>query len=248
MLANFLKLNDEKTEFLIFSSKHRSSKIDQKLYTLRIGQSEIKCTDSAKNLGVIFDRYMTMDKFVNAKCKSALFNLRAISKIRKNIDTDTTRTLIQALVISRLDYSNSVLYGVNVKLLKKLQRVQNSAARVIARTKRRDHITPILFSLHWLPICMRIRFKVLMICFKCLNGSAPMYLSELLEVYIPGRSLRNRNITLKTKRSSSKSGDQCFSVYGPQLWNSLPEKLRTISCLNSFRKSLKTYLFTQYYG
>ena len=248
MLVNFLKLNDDKTEFLIFSSKRNFNKIDQNRCVLKIGQSEIRCAESAKNLGVIFDRFMTMERFVNAKCQSVMYNLRSISKIRRCLDVDTTRTLIQALVISRLDYSNSVLYGINAKFLKKLQRVQNCAARVVAKTKRRDHITPVLYSLHWLPISMRIKFKVLLICFKCLNGLAPMYLSELLELNIPGRTLRNRNNTLKTKRSSSKSGDQCFSIYGPLLWNSLPEKLRTMNNLNAFRKSLKTYLFLQYYG
>ena len=218
------------------------------MFKLQIGQSVIECAESAKNLGVIFDRFMTMEKFINAKCQSAMFNLRAISKIRRHLDMDTTRTLIQALVMSRLDYSNSVLYGVNIKFLQKLQRVQNYAARVISKTRRRDHITPIIYSLHWLPICMRIKFKVLMICFKCLNGLAPAYLSDLLELYTPSRSLRNRNNLLKTKRSSSKSGDQCFSMYAPQLWNSIPDKLRNLNSLTDFRKSLKTYLFVQYYG
>ena len=116
---NFLKLNDDKTEFLIFSSKHSFNKIDKNVCKLKIGQSDIECAESARNLGVIFDRFMTMERFVNAKCKSALYSLRSISKIRRYLDTDTTRTLVQALVISRLDYSNSVLYGINISLLKK---------------------------------------------------------------------------------------------------------------------------------
>ena len=247
MLVNFLKLNDDKTEFLIFSSKHSFNKIDKNVCKLKIGQSDIECAESARNLGVIFDRFMTMERFVNAKCKSALYSLRSISKIRRYLDTDTTRTLVQALVISRLDYSNSVLYGINISLLKKLQRVQNCAARVISKTKRKEHITPILFSLHWLPISMRIRFKTLMLCFKCLNGLGPKYLSDLLEPYTPGRTLRNRHNTLRTKRSANKSGDQCFAIYGPMVWNSLPERLRAINSLNVFRTSIKTYLFKQYY-
>ena len=82
---------------------------------------------------------MTIEKFVNAKCQSAIYRL----KVRKCLDIDTTQTLIQSLVISKLDYANSVLYGVNSSYLKKLQIVQNSAARVIAKVKRRDHITPV---------------------------------------------------------------------------------------------------------
>ena len=95
---------------------------------------------------------------------------------------------------------------------------------------------------------MRIKFKVLMLCFKCLNGLGPKYLSDLLEPYVPGRSLRNRKNTLRTKRSSNKAGDQCFSVYAPALWNSLPDRLRAMNSVNVFRTSLKTHLFEQYYG
>ena len=91
---------------------------------------------------------------------------------------------------------------------------------------------------------MRIKFKVLMLCFKCLNGLGPKYLSDLLEPYVPGRSLRNRKNTLRTKRSSNKAGDQCFSVYAPALWNSLPDRLRAMTSLNVLRTSLKTHFFS----
>ncbi len=247
MLNNFLKLNDSKTEFLIISSKHNAKKLDREMY-IKIGESHIKCCQSAKNLGVIFDRFMSMEQFVNAKCQSAMYSLRCISKIRQCLDVDTARTLVQSLVISKLDYANSALYGVNGKLLKKLQIVQNSAARVITQVKRREHITPILFKLHWLPVTMRLKFKVLILCFKCLHGLAPTYLSNLLNPYVPSRSLRNSSNRLEVQRSSSKAGDQCFAIYGPQLWNSLPASLRTQTSLNVFKTSLKTHLFLEYYG
>ena len=140
MLSNFLKLNDNKTEFLLISSKHSYNKLEQSECKIKIGESEIRCSESAKNLGVVFDKFMTMEKFVNAKCQSAMYSLRCISKIRKCLDIDTTRTLIQSLVISKLDYASSALYGVNSSYLNKLQIVQNSAARVITKVKRRDHI------------------------------------------------------------------------------------------------------------
>ncbi len=240
MLSNFLKLNDNKTELLHIGSKHALKKINFEKCSLKKGQSEIMCSNSAKNLGDIFDKYMTMERFVNAKCQSALYSLRCISKVRKCLDLDTTKTLVQALVISKLDYSNSVLFGVNSGYLRKLQVVQNSAARVIIRVRRREHVTPILHKLHWLPIPIRVKFKVLMICFKCMNNLAPKYLSDLLEPYTPGRSLRNRQNTLTTKRSRSKAGDQCFSIFAPVLWNSLPTGIRSITNVNAFKKSLKT--------
>ena len=126
--------------------------------------------------------------------------------------------------------------------------VQNAAARVITQVKRREHITPILYKLHWLPVTMRLKFKVLLLCFKCLNGLAPMYLSNLLVPYVPGRSLRNSNNMLTVPRSSSKAGDQCFAVFAPRLWNALPVSLRTLSSLRVFKTSLKTHLFLEYYS
>ena len=105
-----------------------------------------------------------------------------------------------------LDYSNSMLYGINAKLVNKMQNIQNCAVQIIAKTNRKDHIIPIRFSRHWLPISIRIRLEILMVKFKCLNGLGPLYLCDLLEIYIPSRTLRIRQNTLLTKRSTSKAG------------------------------------------
>ena len=121
--------------------------------------------------------------------------------------------------------------------------VQNSAARVITQVKRRDHITPILFKLNWLTVTTRLKFKVLLLCFKCLNWLAITYLSNLLVPYAPGRSLRNSSNMLTVPRSSSNAGDQCFAVFAPRLWNALPVSLRTVTILNVFKTSLKTHFF-----
>ena len=206
---------------LLISSKHSYNQFEQSECKIKIGESEIRCSESAKNLGVVFDKFMTMEKFVNGKCQSAMYSFRCISKVRKCLDIDTTRTLIQSLVISKLDYANSALYAVNTSYLKKLQIVQNPAARVITKVKRRDHITPVLYNLHLLPVEKRLKFKVLMMFFKCLNELVPKYLSGLLIPYKPGRALLNRQNTLTCQKNSSRVGDQCFSVYGPLLWNSL---------------------------
>ena len=101
------------------------------------------------------------------KCQIAVLNLCSIAGMRKYMDEDITRTLIQAMVISKLDYANGLLYGINKKLLRKLQLVQNTAARLISKVPRRSHISPILRHLHWLPIEARIHFEVLVLCFKC---------------------------------------------------------------------------------
>ena len=156
--------------------------------------------------------------------------------------------LVNAFVSSRLDYCNSLLSGISESLLSKLQSVQNAAARLITRTRKFDHITPILRNLHWLPVRQRIDFKVVTLMYKCLQGLAPSYLAvDCVRVsQLPGRRhLRSADTgTLSAPRFSSNYGRRSFGVYGSTVWNSLPVELRTtdVSVL-TFRRKLKTHLF-----
>jgi len=128
--------------------------------------------------------------------------------------------------------------------------VQNAAARLLTGVRKRNHITPVLKSLHWLPICYRIDFKVLMLVFKSLNGLAPVYMSDLLSSHNSGSSLRSSNQRLLTvPRTKLKTrGDRAFAVAGPKLWNSLPVPIRTASSLHEFKTKLKTYCFSLAYN
>ncbi|KXJ05812.1 hypothetical protein AC249_AIPGENE17706 [Exaiptasia diaphana] len=130
--------------------------------------------------------------------------------------------------------------------LDKLQRVLNYAARIVTLSKRRDHITPLLKDLHWLPVRQRINYKILLLTFKALHGLTPSYISELISVYKPKRTLRSsKELLLSVKPYSMKTyGSRSFSVAAPTLWNSLPSDLRNIDSLLSFKKELKTYLFS----
>ena len=118
---------------------------------------------TTKNLGIVYDSTLSMEHKVNAVCRGAYLRLHNISRIRRFITQDATKTLIQAFVISKLDCGNALLTGVSCNLLRKLQRVQNMAARVITFTPRREHISPVLRSLHRLPIHRRIEFKILLL-------------------------------------------------------------------------------------
>ena len=109
-------------------------------------------TDKVKNLGVIFDQNMIMDKFVSQKCKTASFALYKIGKIRQFLDTKTIKNLVQALVLCHLDYCNSLLFNMPDSQISKLQLIQNSAARLITGCRKFPHITPVLYPLHWLPV------------------------------------------------------------------------------------------------
>ena len=162
---------------------------------------------------------------------------------------EAIKTLVQAFVLSQLDYCNSLLYGITKTQLVKLQRIQNSAARMITGTRKYDSITPVLKHLHWLPMNERIEFKVLVMVFKALHGSAPSYIQELIKPYTPRRTLRSASSrTVEVPVTRTSYGDRSFSKAGAHLWNNLPEDLRSVETLETFRWNLKTFLFRRAYN
>jgi hypothetical protein len=175
---HMLKLNDEKTEVMFMGLKSMLSELPDT--TIHIGNESIKASPSARNIGVIFDRYVTMKEHVIATCKSASFHLYNIKRIRKYLTKDACEKLIHAFVSSKLDYGNALLYGIPNYLLKKMQRIQNTAARIVCDLPKFCHITPVLKELHWLPVQQRIIFKILLLTYKALNGCAPDYICDLI--------------------------------------------------------------------
>jgi len=117
------------------------------------------------------------------------YQIRNIGLIRKYINDEICKTLVQALIISRLDCANALLYNIPLSLTNRLKRVQNCAARLVTRTCKREHIIPVLFQLYWLPERFILLYKILFLTFKVLHGTAPVYLSDLIEKYIPVRML-----------------------------------------------------------
>ena len=188
-----------------------------------------------------------MDNQVNALCKAAYFHIRNISAIRKYLTEDTTKHLVHGLVTSRLDYGNSLLYGITQRNINKLQLIQNTSAHLITRTKKHDHITDVLRKLHWLPITERIKFKILLLTYRVPNGTASSYLCDLLTVYKPARCLRSSNQQqLVVPRVASKSfGNRAFYYAAPKLWNNLPCHIRQCTSIDTFKCKFKRHLFTQ---
>ena len=130
-----------------------------------------------------------MNAHVNQLCKSASFSLRRVGQVRRYLDNATTEKLTHALITSKLDQCNSLLYGLPDKEISQIQRIQNSAARLVTRTKRQEHITPVLRKLNWLPIKKRIIYKILLLTYKSLKRLAPDYFRDLLYLYVPTRIL-----------------------------------------------------------
>ena len=247
MIVNQLKVNDDKTEILLVGSKFSQKKRSN--ISFNVGNETVYSSEKVKNLGVIFDNSLTMCEFINSKCSACFYYIREIAKIRKYLTLEAAKNIVQSYVISRLDFCNSILYGVNKQYIKKLQFVQNAAAKLIYRARKFDHVTPILIDLHWLPVEKRIVFKILVHVFNCLNNKAPRYLSELLLSYRPKRNLRSsKSHLIKENRVKTKYGSRAFENCGPLLWNSLPVNIRKTTCIIDFKKKLKTVLFQQAYN
>ena len=144
-----------------------------------------------------------------------------------------------------MDYCNALLVGISAKHLQKLQYIQNSAARILTRKRKYDHITPTLEELHWLPITYRIDYKVSLLTHQCLYGNAPPYLKELLTPKTCERTLRSSgdNLLTEVKWKLATMDKRAFSVMAPTLWNALPAHLRAPQTVEVFKKQLKTHLF-----
>ena len=193
MTANKLQLNDSKTEAMITLS-NRMSVHSLLPSVIHIGDADVTFVSSVKNRGVTLDSNLSMSQHISNTCKAAYIQIRHISSIR-HLTTQATQTLVWSLVLSRLDYCNSLLSGCPQYLLDKLQKVQNAAARFVCKAKKSDHIHPILETLHWLLVTHRIQYKISTICFNSISGTAPQHLSDLLQPYIPARQLRSASNT-----------------------------------------------------
>ncbi len=207
------------------SYKHMVSPTIAKLithsFTIQLGSSTITPSASVRNLGVIFDDQLTFKDHIAKIARSCRFALHNIRKIRPFLTEHAAQLLVQALVISRLDYCNALLAGLPSNTIKPLQMIQNAAARLVFNEPKRAHVTPLFVSLHWLPVAARIQFKTLMLAYRTTTGSAPAYFHSLLRIYIPSRSLRSaseRRLLAPSQRGS-KSLSRTFSFTVPGWWN-----------------------------
>ena len=227
MCINLLKLNDGKAEFIILGTQQQLQKISH--INIWIGEDLVTPVDTVWNLGFFMDSYLKNKDHINRITSSTYNTLRKVHQCRSLLDKHTTKIIVQALVLSKLDYYNSLLLGSPEYQMDKLQCIQNMACRVIFQLRKHDHIMQHLKLLHWLKIRERIAYKIAFLIHKCKNNQAPVYLQELL-------SSKHHERPLRSSMTEYLNSDFCknmhtlrssFSAAGPRIWNSLPLDTKT---------------------
>ena len=235
MSLSKLKLNPEKTEFIVFGSKAQCLKISSHFPVSILG-SLLHPVDSVRNLGVWFDADFSFSEHIKRTCKACFLQMRDLRRIRKYLTPEVAVLAANALVSSRLDYCNSLFRGLSGFNQHKLQSIQNTLARIVTNHGKYAHVTPILKKLHWLPVKYRCIFKTASCsCPYSTRHSHPdhQYLTVLLSIH---QSFK-----------SAKHFGHSFAFDAPKIWNELPQDVRSATSVASFRKKLKTYLFAKAY-
>jgi len=244
-----------------FSSMHPRRKycgelqpVDSQLPSdpLAVGSDIVSPVRCVRDLGIFIDADQTMRTQVSQTCSKCFAAHQQLRSIRRSVSNDVMQSLIVALVFSRLDCGSATLAGLPKQLMDRLQSVQNAAARLIFNACRQDHIQPLLRRLHWLRIPERVLFRLALLVYRCLHGSAPGYLaSDLQRVSHLNACRRLRSSTTSAlvapRTVRFTIGDHTYPATAASVWNSLPESARSSPSLQVFRSRLKTELFVRSY-
>ena len=201
---------------------------------------------------VVHHNHLSMKTAINKTCQSGLYHLHNIWRIRIFLSFENRKSIVQAIVMSRIDYSNSLLYGVAATNLSKLQRVQNAAVRLVCSLPRHEHVTSSFIRLHWLPIKFRINFKIAILCFKCIHRHATNYLKSMVAIKKTStynlRSSTSIQLEDHSRRSKKTLGDRAFSNASAKIWSSLPQSLQSQQNFNTFKSLLETHYFREVFN
>jgi hypothetical protein len=245
MFTNKLKLNPDKTEFMLIGNKCHREKF-KSVFPVEILQNKIPPAAKAKNLGVYFDSDFKFEHHINNTVKVCNYFIRDIRRVRKHLNVNTATALANALVSSRLDYCNGLLYKLPKVLINKLQRVQNSLARVVTNSSKFTSSKPLLKRLHWLPVTSRISFKIATLTYKAVHSQQPPSLANLLKFKSTTNFKTRSGNHLQLQHppvGSNNFGRRAFSYAAPSVWNSIPFSIRSANSIMSFRKQLKSFYF-----
>ena len=236
--AHFMKINPDKTELLLLYPPSLNKEVVIKGIIFE-GQC-IRFSEYVKNVGVWIDKNLTLNKHTNNIVSHCYKIITDIRRIKKYLEQRHLEQLIHAVITSRLDQNNVLLMNVSKENLYKLQKVQNSAARLVLGRRRRDSAKLALRELHWLNIEARILFKILLLVFKVIRGMC----SENIKVKFKNVNCRPSDfLLLDTPNFQTKYGKRIFEYNGSRLWNALDHKVRRIEDINEFKKRVKTMLY-----
>jgi len=249
--ASQLSLNPTKTQVLWLGSKYQVDRITVR--HVPVLSSSVQVVDSACDLGVVIDSHLTMVDHVTVVCCAAYFHhLLQLRLITRALSVDAAKTLVQSFITCHLDYCNALFRGITDSLFRRLQSVQNAAARLVTGTRRRDHITPMLRQLHWLPVRQRVEFKLALLVYKALHDASAAYLVDDCQLvsHASRRRLRSADIdTCCVPRTNKQLRDRSFAAAGLRLWNSLPARIRQPdNDIGEFRWQLQSFLFNWHGG
>ena len=164
LLQNDLLLNPDKSEVIVFGTT--ASLRAAELTSVKVCGAELPVAQNIKSLGVVLDSRLTFDKQVQSICKSCNYHLWALRHIRHLVPQEVAHTLACSIVMSRMDYCNSLLIGAPEYVISRLQRVQNNLARIVTGSSHRTPAAPLLSTFHWLPVRHRIEYKLSLITYK----------------------------------------------------------------------------------
>ena len=216
MTANMLSMINSKTQYLPIVPKSAAWLLDE-VNVIRIGDNTVTAATTVRNLDVHFDHHLYMNPHISHVISACSYHLRNINHISRYLPTTTKERVINALITSRIDYCNSLLYDTSANNISRLQRIHNAAARLILCRPRTDRATP-------------LQYKMYPLSYKITHRRAPFYLPDLLPSYQPIRCLRSSSSNaLVVPRTRDKAGDAAFAVAAPKLWNALPHQLKCVA-------------------
>ena len=242
-----LQLNGDKTEIIWSGSRANLNKLSSVETTLRIGSTIAEPVNAVHNLDVYMDSALSMRTHIGKASAVCFYHLRLLRQLRYVVSKSTMQWLVSALVLARIDYCISVLAGLPVITLEPLKRVMNAAVRLVAGLDVRDHVTPAMRDLHWLPVTFRVQCKLCLMVHSSVNGRSPEYNTDVLVSMssLQGRAtLRSSpSVSFDVPRTRTGFGERAFSVAGPAAWNKLSSNLRLITDNCKSKRALNAHFF-----
>ena len=238
---NRLLLKTEKTKLIVPGNRQTVSKLED--FRLTLLGKELSPVDSVKDLGVVFDSKLSFNDHTTITVSSCMSALGQISRVKHVFRKNILVTIINSLVFSKLYYCSSVWSNTSASNIRKLQGVQNFAARIVSGTRKFDHVTPVLKNLRWIPVKSHLYLRDAILAFKSMTGQVPIYLSS--------NFISRGNISSRATRSSTqlnipffktKSGQRTFYYRTVALWDALKPHFKLSESVTIFKLKMKAFL------